>query len=364
MIGVSPSMFKQIVKRTPSVQAILVAGDHGIGKSSIFKQIAADENRIHIEIFLGQMNDRGDLVGPTVRVGEKKFGFLDPEWWPESKNVDIVLDELNRAEQELHSPIFDFVLNGKMMGRQLPGWGDEDGPRIFAAVNSGDDYFVNEMDPALVDRFNMYRLEITPKDWLAWARDAQLNAHVIRFIDKHQNLLWVKAEGLDKGATPRGWHRAADWLEKNKDLSFSTDRIFIGVALEGIIGSVSAEFVKFCLTSGVTAQDILNMPIVKEGEENPMWDEIQFNLNSMVHSDLIALNAQFASATRGLQNDKIQQYCDNIYLYMQWIMERKFKEVATSLWDEIKESKDAKAVYYCDPKIIMYLSEVIDTLTS
>jgi hypothetical protein len=365
MISVSPTTLVKIIDRTPCHQSILIAGDHGIGKTSIIQQVAKKHDRKLIEIFLGQMNDRGDLVGPSVRIGEKKFGFLDPSWWPEEgENVYVLLDELNRAEQELHSPIFDFVLNGRLMGRVLPGWNEEDGSRIFAAVNSGDDYFVTEMDPALLDRFNLYRLTITASDWLGWAREAQLNRHVVTFIDKHDNLLWVKSEGLDRGATPRAWHRASDWLNKNNDLSFSNDRLFLGIALEGIVGGVSAEFVKFCISNGITASDILNIPSAKENPElhKNQWDDLIFNLSTMTTPDLISINAQCVSATVGMDRTKTELYCENLYIYLKWLVEKGFKEVATDLHGAIRDSNHAKQVYYCSIDLTCFFTEVLDNL--
>lgn len=366
MISVDPKTFVKICNMTPTNQAILVAGDHGIGKTSIINQISKARNKRLIEIFLGQMNDRGDLVGPSVRIGEKKFGFLDPQWWPEEdEEFDILLDELNRAEQDLHSPIFDFVLNGRIMGRTLPKWGEIDGPRVFAAVNSGDDYFVSEMDPALKDRFNMYRLQISASNWIEWAKSEKLNRNVINYLEKHDNLLWVKAEGNERGATPRGWHRVSDWMELNKDLDIATNRVLIGIALEGIIGSASAEFVKFCISNGLTAQDILNIPLESSDSKkhNEMWDDLKFNLSTMTTSDLISINSQMVSATIGIDKRKIEQYCKNLHKYLVWLVEEtQYKEIATELYAQVKESNHAKSVYYCDIDLTLFFTSVLDNL--
>lgn len=366
MIGVSPVMLERIVKSTPITQSILIAGDHGIGKSSIVRQISKKENRVLIEIFLGQMNDRGDLVGPSVRIGEKKFGFLDPTWWPEEGvKYNILLDELNRAEQDLHSPIFDFVLNGCIMGRTLPNWGDEEnGPRIFAAVNSGDDYFVSEMDPALKDRFNMYRLEVSVKDWIKWAREEKLNNKVISYIEKHDNHLTIKAEGNERGATPRGWHRVSSWLNKNSNIQLKDERLFAGIVFEGIIGGVSSEFVKYCISSGLTASDILRIPLPTINQEmhDEQWENVLFEISTYPASDLIALNEQMVSATIGLDRSHIETYCKNLYIYSKWLLENEKKEVATSLYQLVKDSTHAKKVFYCDIELMMFFTETLDNL--
>src|SRR5437867_2646181 len=76
--------------------------------------------------------------------------FNPPEWYMQAceRPMVLFLDELNRATNEVMQAAFQIVLD-----RQLNGWKLHPLTRVYAAINMGANYTVNEMDPALLDRF-------------------------------------------------------------------------------------------------------------------------------------------------------------------------------------------------------------------
>ena len=81
---------------------------------------------------------------------------------------------MNRSLPGVQQSFFQLILD-----RELGN--DKDGnpyrlhpeTRVFAAVNHGAEYDVNDMDPALLRRFWTVDLEPTVDNWLEWARDEE-----------------------------------------------------------------------------------------------------------------------------------------------------------------------------------------------
>ena len=115
-----------------------------------------------VTLFLGQMSDPGDLIGlPKFNEETGLTEFMPPFWFPiDDKPIVLFLDELNRARPELLQVIMDLALNRKLAGKPLPA-----GSRIISAVNYGDEYEVNDLDPALVSRFNIYEFAPNANDF-------------------------------------------------------------------------------------------------------------------------------------------------------------------------------------------------------
>jgi hypothetical protein len=87
--------------------------------------------------------------------------------------------------------------------------------RVFAAVNHGSEYDVNEMDPALLRRFWVVDLDPTNTDWIEWAGTAGIDPVTIDFIRQHPEHLRVEPGTVDPGTvlpTPASWHRLDESL--------------------------------------------------------------------------------------------------------------------------------------------------------
>ena len=165
--------FKTFVSLAPAVSGarlpVLLRGRHGIGKSQVVYQLAANAGLPVVERRASQMTE-GDLVGlPSVE--GNRTSFNPPDWFKQAceEPVCLFLDEVDRATLEVRQGIFELTDSRKLNGHNL-----HPDTIIFAAVNGGEhgeQYQVNEMDPAELDRWSVWDIEPTVEDWLAWAKN-------------------------------------------------------------------------------------------------------------------------------------------------------------------------------------------------
>lgn len=230
---------EEILKNTPASQNILLVGRHGIGKSEILTEFFEKKGKKVIPLFLGQMADPGDLIGlPHFKEETQQTEYYPPYWFPvDDKPIVLFLDELNRARPELMQSVMDLALNRKLAGRKLPA-----GSQVIAAVNAGDEYQVEEMDPALVSRFNVYFFNPTVSDWVKWAEQNKLDGRVIKFIEENQILLDGKGKPeketencFFKTPDRRAWKKVSDAIKEIPE--FTEQHVKF---ISGIIGKEAA----------------------------------------------------------------------------------------------------------------------------
>jgi len=212
--------FKSLAPRLPAEIAVLMRGPTGVGKSHLAKQCADDLELPFIDV-RGSTMSEGDVGGYPDLDGMKSTGvmtFCMPSWFVRScrEPVVLMLDELNRSLPGVQQSFFQLVLD-----RELGN--DKDGnpyklhpqTRVFAAVNHGSEYDVNEMDPALLRRFWVVDLDPTNTDWIEWAGPAGIDPVTIDFIRQHPEHLRVEPGTVDPGTvlpTPASWHRLDESL--------------------------------------------------------------------------------------------------------------------------------------------------------
>ena len=212
--------FKTFVGLAPAVSAarlpVLLRGRHGIGKSQVVYQLAAAAGLPVVERRASQMTE-GDLVGlPSIE--GNRTSFNPPDWFKQAceEPVCLFLDEVDRATLEVRQGIFELTDSRKLNGHNL-----HDDTIIFAAVNGGEhgeNYQVNEMDPAELDRWSVWDIEPTVEDWLSWGKE-NVDGLIWDFINQNRNHLEHNAEIEPNKRYPsrRSWHRLNDVLA-NADL--------------------------------------------------------------------------------------------------------------------------------------------------
>jgi len=195
--------FVNVASQLPSDISVLVRGPTGVGKSDIIHQIAGNIELPVIDRRLSQMTE-GDIIGlPQLTDGITRFAPVD--WLVRACNEPVVLflDEINRATVEVQQCAFQLVLDRELNGHKLHPL-----TRIFAAINQGSQYQVNDMGPALLRRFWTVDLEPTTEDWIEWAT-GKLDNVVIEFI--RNNPAHLRYSGnFEPGKiypNPAGWHR-------------------------------------------------------------------------------------------------------------------------------------------------------------
>lgn len=249
--------FLKVAPILPGETSVLLRGAHGIGKSQVVRQVAKHFNLPVTDRRLSQMSE-GDMIGLPSTDGEVTR-FNPPDWYKAAckSPVCLFLDELNRATPEVMQAAFQVVLD-----RELNGWKLHPQTRVFAAINTGGTYTVNEMDPALLDRF--WTIDLTPdtQDWLTWAKESdKVHDNVVTFIAGNEK--WLDPpKGGDPGAVSpsrRSWERLSNALCLASVVESPDDPMFYPLCL-GYVGTEATiafhGYVK-TIDAQVTGQEII-----------------------------------------------------------------------------------------------------------
>ncbi len=228
--------FQTFINLAPSVSAarlpVLLRGRHGIGKSQVVYQIAGTLGLPVIERRASQMTE-GDLVGlPSIEGNRTTFN--PPDWFKMACEEPAVLflDEVDRATLEVRQGIFELTDSRKLNGHNL-----HPDTLIFAAINGGEhgeQYQVNEMDPAELDRWSVWDVEPTTEDWLAWGKH-NVDSLIWDFINQNRGHLEHTGDIEPNKRYPsrRSWKRLSDVLTQADQLEagpgmFNLAQSFVG----------------------------------------------------------------------------------------------------------------------------------------
>ena len=207
--------FQTFVSVAPHVLAVkkplMLRGRHGIGKSELVYQIAKGMELPVVERRASQMTE-GDLVGLPKTDGDIT-SFCAPDWLADacSRAVLLFLDEVDRAIPEVRQGIFELTDSRKIFGNYL-----HPETVVVAAVNGGEhgsQYQVGEMDPAELDRWTVFDVEPSIKDWLTWAKTNTVDI-VWDFINQNRSHLEHSDDFEPNKVYPsrRSWKRLNDCL--------------------------------------------------------------------------------------------------------------------------------------------------------
>lgn len=211
--------FKNLASKLPAHIAVLMRGPTGVGKSHL-AYATANELGLDLVDVRGSTMDESKVTGiPDFEVSKEQgvATFVLPSWFVRGcrEPVVIFLDELNRSMPQVQQAFFQVVLD-RSLGNDAMGNPMMLHPetRVFAAVNHGAEYDVNDMDPALLRRFWTVDLDPTTEDFLIWA-DGKLDPVLIDFIRQNPVHLRVDPGSVEMGTvcpTNASWHRLNDSL--------------------------------------------------------------------------------------------------------------------------------------------------------
>lgn len=167
---------------------VLLVGYHGVGKTYTVQDVA-DKAGVKLKYYsCATLDPYTDLVGiPVPREngeGIETLKMIRPREIDEAEL--IFFDELNRADPKVLNAVLEIVQFGSINGEKLPNlracWG---------AINPpGEVYNVDELDPALVDRFDIY-IELKGKPNVKWMTENGLPqpiaAALVQFWVEHNN---------------------------------------------------------------------------------------------------------------------------------------------------------------------------------
>jgi hypothetical protein len=325
LTSMSIGSFKGVAVALPPWTSILLRANHGVGKSKVIRQVvstiredlikqANEGNSVPVrngiismarfknapDFFpvidrrLSQMSE-GDMVGLPSTDGQTTR-FNPPDWYKQACNAPcaLFLDELNRATPEVMQAAFQIVLDRELNGFQLHPL-----TRVYAAVNTGGAYTVNEMDPALLDRFFTVDLNPDVEEFLAWARSddpvhgGSLHDFIPDFIQTTKRAdgnNWLYGpKSAEPGAvspSPRSWEMVHHALKHAGLLENPKSEVFYHICM-GFLGTEAAiAFRDYCKSADhrITGEEIVNeyhQPMIRkkvlrlgQGRQNDVVDKV------------------------------------------------------------------------------------------
>ena len=313
---------------------ILLRGRHGIGKSQVVYQLAADLERPVVERRASQMTE-GDLVGLPDNTdkeigGMKATTFNPPDWFLTAVAEPVVLffDEVDRAVPEVRQGLFEL-----MDSRKLNGITIHPDTIVVAAINGGEhgsQYQVHEMDPAELDRYTVFDVEPTVEDWLAWGKD-NVSTLTWDFINNNRTHLEHTGDFEPNKVYPsrRSWDRlnataaSAGLMDEGADL----DTLFtLATAFVGFEGAVALRDFAANYTRIVTPADIIDDGKIEKTED--------FGIN-----DHCALNEKI-EVEEAVKTDLTDAQLDNLTAYFVSLP----SEPAMKLWSVVGASSEKNAI--------------------
>lgn len=297
----------------------LIESKHGIGKSSIIKQFAKDNN-MECEILILSLLDVGDLAGLPISQtigGQEITTWSSPAWhgrivnnawaeileiedlefidkefgvffrkkqgtstnikreelnkiyceykgintytginpllqqtivqWTKAKRTVLALDEFNRSATDILNASLQLVLDKRLNDHVLPV---VDGKQtlVIAAINpENENYTVNSLDPALLDRFMHIMIEPDLEAFLSYARSKKLNPYIGMFLLENKDKLYFEpSEDTAITATPRSWDKLSNVINILQGIGKEYHLSLI----KGLIGKeIGIQFLQFINTN-------------------------------------------------------------------------------------------------------------------
>jgi hypothetical protein len=281
-----------LATKLPPHIAILMRGPTGIGKSHVARGIAANLELPFIDV-RGSTMDESDMGIPDLETSKEAgcYTKMLPSWYVRAckEPVVLMLDELNRSMPSVMQAFFQVVLD-RELGNGPDGEAFRLHPetRIIAAVNAGNEYDVNDMDPALLRRFWVCDLEATSEGWIEWAEANGIDKIMVEFIRQEPAHWRVDPSKVEAGTvtpTPASWHRLDETLkycgwDATNFAGKSTPEGFYSLAL-GLVGAEAAiSFTNFVkgYEMVITAEDVLTGKVKAED----LKDQEAGDLNNVI----------------------------------------------------------------------------------
>ena len=148
---------------------VILLGLHGTGKTTAIFDLAKEMD-IKVAYFsCSTLDPYTDLVGVPVPIERKEGGGRELEM-VRPRSIDeaelIFFDEFNRADRQTLNAIFEIIQFKSINGERLPKL-----KACWAAMNPpNEEYQVVEVDPALLDRFDVF-LNVSPHVSVDYMKD-------------------------------------------------------------------------------------------------------------------------------------------------------------------------------------------------
>jgi hypothetical protein len=210
-VTVTPSQLPDLLLHVAVSRPVFVWGQPGIGKSSLVQDFAKQVG-LPCETLLGTQLAAEDLIGVPRIVGDDdqaRSRFCPPENIARDEPYVLFLDELNGSSHEVQKAFYSLILDRRLGSYHL----HPESVVIGAGNRSQDAAIVRPMSSALINRMMHVHLVSSPRDWLVWARSADLHPWVIDYIGQRpDHLVSAPPKHEEPFSTPRAWHMLSDLL--------------------------------------------------------------------------------------------------------------------------------------------------------
>lgn len=257
----------------------LIWGSPGIGKSTLVKQYADQNQAELIDVRLSQY-DAVDLRGlPDVRPAANACGetchssfttwsppdslpFEGNSKFPDDRTIILFLDELLQADSSVQAAAFQLVLDRRVGEHKLKG-----NVRILAASNLEKDCAGGaRLLAPLANRFMHIELKAHSRDWIKWARQNGVHEPIVEFLQYRPDLLDASAEAVRNRSkafpTPRAWEAVSKLLQRPEHETWLSDGLCEKL-VAGLVGyGAAAEFMAFqeASSNDVSISQVLASP--------------------------------------------------------------------------------------------------------
>jgi hypothetical protein len=224
------------IKKDSTPMNVMLIGSPGLGKSTIVKAIAKENNMGLIDLRLAGF-DATD-VGGLPYVSNGTMVFSEPEWFKEiissnGKPYILFLDELTNAPASTQSAAYRLLLDREITnGKKLPN-----NVFIVAAGNTKEDQSgARPLLPPLANRFALHLFidkNKASESFLKYTIENKFDRSIIGFLSYKKSNVSVAYSNNPAFATPRSWEYVNTIL---------TNGMFDGTDLDMVIaGSIGTD---------------------------------------------------------------------------------------------------------------------------
>lgn len=254
----------KIIKNGGLPVSVSVVGVHGIGKTTVIRELANDLNRDFFKLNLAQITEPSELIGFYAkefelkkdgeenawvtenmiseyyklgweRTGRNRTTPCPPDWIVNLKENGILcLDDFSRGNQLLMQSVMEICNEGTMIGWDLK----DKKIQVILSENPDDgEYNVQSVDAAHSSRMAKFHMVWDAKDWAERAEKIGLDERLINFVLWKPELLEnKKADGISasNAVSPRMMDKffslvsTIDDFEKHLDVITTYGDITVG----------------------------------------------------------------------------------------------------------------------------------------
>jgi hypothetical protein len=192
--------------------SVFLWGPPGIGKSSVMRKVAKDNDFDYIDLRVSQLAPT-DLRGlPYIENGQAKFA--PPSFLPAGGKGILAIDEFNMA-----SPSMMGIAQQLILDRQVGDYVVPEGWFIIAAGNRVEDRAtVSQLPAPVTNRFIHFNVEADLLSWKAYAIKSGINEQIVSFLNFRPQLLFDFNKNATAWPSPRSWDFANTLLGIDLDI--------------------------------------------------------------------------------------------------------------------------------------------------